>query len=75
MTKSLLLSLSLLFVLPARSGEATLDPARAFAESYNEWIALHQSYDPRILNASELHAWERTKAQWKILSRYADTLY
>lgn len=74
--KSLLLSLSLILVLPVRAGnEATLDPARAFAESYNTWIALHQSYNPRVLNAAELRAWNRTKATWHDLSRYAESLY
>ena len=73
--RALLLSLSLLLSLAQPAGSDQIDPARAFAESYNIWIRLHQDYNPLILNTSELKAWQDTKSKWKELQHFADSLY
>ena len=73
--RAVLLSLSLLLSLASPAGSDQIDPAKAFAESYNIWIRMHQDYNPLILNAAELKAWQDTKSKWKELQQFADHLY
>lgn len=51
------------------------DPAVSFELSFNRWIHLHQSYQPSVLNAAELRAWNQVKSDWRVLQRAADELY